>query len=203
MSLLDPAVLALHRILDALAAVLPGGLVAAIMLLTFAVRASLFPLALKAFRGQRALLALAPDVQQLRRRHRDDPQRLARELNALHRKAGVSPFAGMAPMLLTAPLVMALYRMVSLLGDPFGTHWAPLLTTGGPLTWLLFSILMTGLLVVAIISTRQHTEGPKVLRLLPFGTVVAGLMLPVGVGVYLLSTTSWTVLERAVLPHLA
>jgi YidC/Oxa1 family membrane protein insertase len=41
-----------------------------------------------------------------------------------------------------------------------------------------------------------------VLRLLPYGTVAIAPVLPVAVGVYLLSTTAWTVAERAVLAHL-
>jgi YidC/Oxa1 family membrane protein insertase len=37
---------------------------------------------------------------------------------------------------------------------------------------------------------------------MPYGTVAMAPVVPVAVGVYLLSTTVWTVLERAALSHL-
>ena len=202
MSVLDPVVAALHHVLSTLAGAVPGGLVVAIVLLTVGVRLVLFPLALKAFRGQRALSALAPEVQRLRTKHAKDPQRLAEELRAVHRTAGVSPFAALAPMLLSAPIGMALYRMVSLLGDPLGSHWLPLLSAGHLATWALFGALLLALLVVAFLSSRQQQGTPRLMRLMPFGTVAFVPVLPVAVGVYLLSTTAFSVIERAVLPHL-
>ena len=39
-------------------------------------------------------------------------------------------------------------------------------------------------------------------RLLPFGTVAAALAVPLAVTLYLLTTTAWTVTERALLPRL-
>ncbi len=40
------------------------------------------------------------------------------------------------------------------------------------------------------------------LLLLPYGTVAVAALAPVGVGLHLVSTTAWTVAERAVLPRL-
>jgi YidC/Oxa1 family membrane protein insertase len=37
------------------------------------------------------------------------------------------------------------------------------------------------------------------LRLLPFSTVLATLVVPQAAGIYLLTTTSWTLAERAIL----
>ncbi len=42
----------------------------------------------------------------------------------------------------------------------------------------------------------------RLLLLLPYGTVAVAALAPVGVGLHLVSTTAWTVAERAVLPRL-
>jgi YidC/Oxa1 family membrane protein insertase len=75
----------------------------------------------------------------------------------------------------------------------------------GPLSApaLLFALLLGGLVLVAFLLARKQTEGPAVLRWMPFGSVAFALVAPVGFTVYLLTTTSWTLLERGLLPRLA
>lgn len=206
-SLLDPAVSLLYALLTVAAGVVPGPvpvqLCVAIASVTFAVRAALLPLAVRAFRGQRARTALAPQVEALRKKHPRDRTTFATEVKALHRTAGISPFAGLAPLLLSAVVTMTLYRMVSVLGSPLGTHWLPLLAAGGPAVAVL-SGLLAGLLLVAWLTSRQQPAGgPAVLRLLPYGTVAFAALAPLAVSIYLLSSTAWTVAERTVLTRLA
>jgi YidC/Oxa1 family membrane protein insertase len=207
MSFLDPAVALLHSLLMLVAPAMPGPepvqLAAAIVVVTVAVRTALLPLSVRSFRGQRARTSLAPEVDALRKKHPHDRATLAREIHELHRRAGVSPLAGFGPLLLTAPVVLTLFRMVNLLGSPLSTHWLPLLSTGSPATAIALVLLLLALLAVAWVSSRQQPEGPVALRLLPFGTVAFAVAAPLAVSVYLLSSTAWTVAERAILPRLA
>src|ERR1700683_1538061 len=82
----------LTPVLGALAAV------AAIVAVTMAVRILLMPLSLRALRGQAAAARLAPQVLALRQRYAGQPERLQRELSALHRREGTSMFAGLTPV---------------------------------------------------------------------------------------------------------
>jgi YidC/Oxa1 family membrane protein insertase len=206
MSLLDPAVSVLHALLVHLAAQLPGPLSVqlsvAICLLTFGLRGALLPAAVRSLKSQRARTALVPQVEVLRKKHRHDRASLGREINELHRREGISPLAGLGPLLLTAAATMTLFRMVSLLGSPLGTHWLPLLSTGGAVAACVLGGLLAALLLVAWLSYRQQSAGRFVLRVLPFGTVAFAALAPLAVSVYLLSSTAWTVAERAVLPRL-
>ena len=46
-------------------------------------------------------------------------------------------------------------------------------------------------------TTRQAPLcGPTVVRLLPYGTVLAAAIVPLATGLYLATTTLWTVVER-------
>ena len=112
--------------------------VAAIILLTVAVRAILMPLSFRAMRGQAVQARLAPQLQALRTRYAKQPERLQREMTALYQREGTSLFAGITPLLLQWPLLSVVYILFrspqvagkpnlllshDLLGVPLGMHW--------------------------------------------------------------------------------
>ncbi|MCP2165004.1 YidC/Oxa1 family membrane protein insertase [Goodfellowiella coeruleoviolacea] len=203
----------------------------AIVLFTAGVRLLLLPLSRAAVRGERARASLAPQLRELRERHRDDPQRLQQEVLALHQRSGTSLFAGCLPMLAQLPFFTVLYRLFSsssigaapnglldhaLFGAPLGAHWLDVLgapsgfwPAGGAVFLGLFALLA----VVAWCSSRWQARqallagtpaGPGVpagwlVRVLPFGTLLGAAVLPLAAGVYLLTSTTWAVIERAVL----
>jgi YidC/Oxa1 family membrane protein insertase len=112
--------------------------VAAIILLTVAVRAILMPLSFRAMRGQAVQARLAPELQALRTRYAKQPERLQREMTALYKREGTSLFAGITPLLLQWPLLSVVYILFrspqvagkpnallshDLFGVPLGMHW--------------------------------------------------------------------------------
>lgn len=183
----------------------------AIVLFTLGVRLLLHPLARSAARGERARAALLPEIKTLQAKHGDDRDRLAAEVTKLQQESGTSLFTGCLPLLLQLPFFTVMYRLfttpviggepnsllgATLLGTPLGAHGL----AGGPLVF----VIAAGLAVVAWFSVRQQprdTEVPggKLIRLLPYGTVLATLVLPQAAGIYLLTTTAWTAAERALL----
>ena len=138
-----------------------GGLAAAaaIVLFTAAVRLLTCPLSLRALRGQAAMARLAPQVQSLRTRYGRQPERLQRELTALYKREGTSPFAGILPLLAQWPFLSVMYLLFrsatvggaqnqllsdGLLGVPLGAHWlsgAGLLSVHDALFLAVFAVL--------------------------------------------------------------
>ncbi|MGW5718115.1 YidC/Oxa1 family membrane protein insertase [Amycolatopsis sp. NPDC003865] len=184
----------------------------AIVLFTLAVRLLLHPLARSAARGERARSALLPEIKTLQAKHGGDRDRLAAEVTKLQQESGTSLFTGCLPMLLQLPFFTVMYRLfttpviggepnsllgATLLGTPLGAHGL----AGGPLVF----VIAAGLAVVAWFSVRLNRQatvdapGGKLIRLLPYGTVLATLVLPQAAGIYLLTTTAWTAAERALL----
>ena len=204
----------------------------AVVVLTALVRAAMLPLAVKALRAERARAALAPELARLRRRHAGDRERLARELLAAHPAPGVGLLGGLGTALVQLPVVTTLYRVVVaptvggdpnvlvgavVLGAPLTEHWPQVLLGAGVLSppAAALAVLLLALAVVAHASVRQQAArtaaaaaqtpalpGAALLRWLPYGTVAFAAAAPVAVGLYLLSTTAWTVAERAVLERL-
>jgi YidC/Oxa1 family membrane protein insertase len=130
-------------------------------------------------------------------------------------KAAARGRQGCLPMLLQIPFFMIMYQLFSstlvhgepnsllagsLFGTPLGDHFH------GPV----FIGLAVLLAVVAWFSSRWQAKmmersgspevpGGKLMRFLPYGTVLATAFVPLAAGVYLLTTTAWTVAERAIL----
>lgn len=190
----------------------------AIVLFTMAARLVLVPLAVAAARGERTRARLAPKVQALQKRHARNPQRLRRETAALYEAEGTTPVAGCLPMFAQVPFFMVMYRLFAsaavaghqnlllahtLLAAPLGQNWIGVLG-GGLLSppSLVFIGLFVLLGAVALWSSRRVTaEGPMgtVARVVPFGTVVFAAFVPLAAGLYLLTSGTWTAVERAVL----
>lgn len=113
----------------------------AIIVFTLCVRLALHPLARAAARGDRVRRALAPQLAEIQRKHRSDPERLRRALTETYADAGASPLAGCGPMVLQIPVFMVMYRLFTghdhdllthtLLGAPLGGRWSDALADGG------------------------------------------------------------------------
>jgi YidC/Oxa1 family membrane protein insertase len=158
----------------------PGGLgaAAAVVLFTAAVRLAISPLSFRALRGQAATARLAPRVQSLRTRYRREPERLQRELAALYKREGASPFAGLLPLLAQWPLLSVLYLLFRsatvdgqpnqllsgrLLGVPLGTHWLSgpgLLSAHGAVFLAVFAVLAGLCWLSARLAQRSAPAAP-------------------------------------------
>ncbi|GAA3095308.1 YidC/Oxa1 family membrane protein insertase [Kribbella aluminosa] len=212
--LLTSLVSALQPLTGAYAAVI------AIVLCTLLVRLCLVPLSVRAHRGMQARAAMMPQYKQLTDKHRGDPERLQRELTKLQAESGTSVFAGFLPLLAQLPFFWLMYTLFSramvagesnqlisgsLFGSPLGAHW-PILT--GTPAYLVIALLLA---VVAFFSARLQlrqldasatpvsTLSRRVAQLLPFGTLLTVAFVPLAAGVYVLTTTTWTVVERSIL----
>ena len=226
-----------------------GGLAAAaaIVGITMAVRLLLLPLSYRAMRGMAAQARVAPQAQALRKRHAGQPDRLQRELAALHAAEGTSMFAGCLPLLLQWPIFSVLSLLFRsrqiggapntllahrLFGAPLASYW---LGAAGPVSaqGAVFAGLIAALAVIGWLSARmaaratglpgadgaapgarRATAGPGTVadgtpgtvavpaaltRVLPYATVAVAAFVPLAAALYLVTSTAWTLAERALL----
>jgi YidC/Oxa1 family membrane protein insertase len=194
---------AAHFAIEGLATLLTpaaGSLAAAlaIVLFTLLVRLLISPLTYLQVRGERRRTALAPQLEKLRAKHRDDPLTLATETVALQRANGISPFTSLLPGLAQAPFFMVMYRVAlhapagAVLGVPLTAH----LAAGLPV----FAVLLVLAGALARWSSRRMSTLPdqlKLVRYLPWFTVAMVAWLPLAGAIYLVTSTAWTSLEHA------
>ena len=89
----------------------------AIIALTFIVRLAVLPLSLRGIRSMRRMQLVAPKIQALKEKYKDDPQRFQRETMELYKKEGVNPFSSCLPFILQIPFFIAIYQLLR--GDAF------------------------------------------------------------------------------------
>ncbi|MFF2271550.1 YidC/Oxa1 family membrane protein insertase [Agromyces sp. NPDC058136] len=149
---------------------------AAIVLVTLLVRTVLIPVGISQAKAEQGRARLAPKLAELQRKHAKNPERLQREMMALYRDEGTSPFAGCLPMLAQAPVVGIIYALFilptiaghenallqeTLLGVPLGSSLAGSIVDG-TLTPAGFAVFATIILAIALIGevTRRVFRVP-------------------------------------------
>jgi len=80
-----------------------------IIFFTLLIKLCLLPLDYKSRKGMRKMSALAPKQAELQKKYGHDQEKLNRKLQELYKKEGASPMAGCWPMLLSMPILFAMY----------------------------------------------------------------------------------------------
>ncbi len=103
----------------------------AIVLLCVATKVVFYPLTHRSFESmqkmQQQMKSIQPEMEALRRKYKDNPQKLNKELMDFYKKKGINPLAscqsGCLPLLLQMPVFFALYvvlyNSIELRGTPF------------------------------------------------------------------------------------
>ncbi|MEW6101318.1 MAG: membrane protein insertase YidC [Candidatus Omnitrophota bacterium] len=83
-----------------------------IVIISLLIYILLFPLSAKQMRSMKEMQALQPKIEELRRTHKDNPQRMNKEIMELYKEHKVNPFGGCFPVLLQIPIFFALYQVL-------------------------------------------------------------------------------------------
>jgi len=84
-----------------------------IVLLTVLMRILIFPLFVKQIQSSRKLQALNPEIQKLRKKYKNDKQRLNQEMMKLYQENGANPVAGCLPLLIQFPIFISLFQVLN------------------------------------------------------------------------------------------
>jgi YidC/Oxa1 family membrane protein insertase len=90
----------------------------AVIALTVIVRIFLIPLSRKAVQAQMVAKELAPQIEELKKKHAKDKEAQGKAIFALYKEKGVHPFAGLGLVLLQFPVLVGLYWVFSHGGLP-------------------------------------------------------------------------------------
>ncbi|NPA90469.1 MAG: YidC/Oxa1 family membrane protein insertase [Chloroflexi bacterium] len=102
----------------------------AIIAVTLFLRLLMLPLTLKSMSSMRRMQELQPQLDALKKKYKNDQQKLLQAQQALYREAGVNPLGGCLPMLIQMPILFGFYYAVrelaqsgKLVNQPF--FWIP------------------------------------------------------------------------------
>src|SRR5580658_9010816 len=91
--------------------------VLSIAILVVAMRLILLPLFIKQMHTQRAMTALTPRINEIRKKYKGDKEKLNAETMKLYQEAGVNPLMGCLPVLLQMPLFFALFSVLKAIAE--------------------------------------------------------------------------------------
>ncbi|HKY59694.1 MAG TPA: membrane protein insertase YidC [Gemmatimonadota bacterium] len=166
------------------------------------VRIVTWPLTTKSYASIRAMQELQPEIQRIRERHKEDPQRMQTETMRLYRERKVNPLGGCLPNLLPMPILFALFFVfqstIEFRGQSF--LWLPDLSQADPLYIL---PVFLGLSMFA--SSKLTTSDPRMAAMtyvMPivltfvFLNLAAGLVLYYAISNVLTFVQQWNLKKR-------
>ncbi|GAA3660819.1 YidC/Oxa1 family membrane protein insertase [Microbacterium marinilacus] len=200
----------------------------AIVLLTVLVRAALIPVGVSQARAAATRQRLAPKIAELQRRYRKRPEELQRRMMELYASEKASPLQGCLPVLAQSPVLLAIYGIFvqariggspnellshDLAGVGLGESLVSAIGASASVAQLLVFAAVIAVIAVVALASRKVLAVPvapegqaaglmRALSFLPLMTAVIGVFVPLAAGLYLATTTAWTLGERLVLKRL-
>jgi len=183
-----------------------------IITLTILINAVMFPLRHKSVVSMRRMQEIQPEAKAIQDRYKNvkstDPakQKMNQELMALYRERGVNPASGCVPMLLTLPVLLAFYSLLStsieLRGAPF-IGWIHDLSRYDP--YYVTPVLMGITQVWQQRITPQTGVDPaqqKMMQFMPVMFMVFFLWAPAGVAIYWFISNLWGIGQQYLTTYL-
>src|ERR1700676_5809796 len=84
----------------------------AIIGLTVVIRAGLVPLTFRQLQSMQEMQRLAPQIQALKEKYKDDKQRQQQEIMTFYRENKINPLASCLPLLMQLPVFISLFYML-------------------------------------------------------------------------------------------
>jgi YidC/Oxa1 family membrane protein insertase len=165
-----------HMLLDGVAKKWAWGL--AIILLTITVRIVIWPLHAKSTHTMKRMAKLKPEMDKLKEKYPDDPNKLNTEMMGLYRKFGINPLGGCLPMFIQIPIFFGFYRMlqyaVELRGQGF--LWVDDLSqpdtlmhiSGVPINLLPIVMAITSFLQIKMTPMTGDKMQQRIIMFMPF-----------------------------------
>lgn len=84
-----------------------------IILLSALTKIIFYPLTKSGMKSMRAMQEIQPEMERLRKKYADDPNRMNQEVFGLYKKHNINPVGGCLPLLLQMPVFFALYTVLA------------------------------------------------------------------------------------------
>lgn len=160
-----------------------------IILFGLMVKLITLPLSKKTVRSMMAMKELQPKMEELKKKHKKNPQALNREMMKLYKVHGVNPLSGCLPYLPQLPMFFALFAVfrstILLRQAPFIFWWDDLSRGATSVTdpYIILVIIMAGLMFVQQKMTMTDPKNKMLIYMMPlmmgffFYKAAAGLVL--------------------------
>jgi YidC/Oxa1 family membrane protein insertase len=190
----------------------------AIILLTIVVRLLTLPMSIKGQRSMMKMQRLQPQVERIREKHKEDQERLNREMVDLYKRNHVNPLGGCLPMVVQLPVFFGLYeallnaielRHAPFLGwitdlsapDCLPVSWIPLLpfTSCHGLPVLVILMTITAFVQQWMAPKQPDPNQQKMMMYMPVAFSLIFVNMPAGLTLYYFSSNLLGVVQQFIL----
>jgi YidC/Oxa1 family membrane protein insertase len=176
-----------------------------IILLTMGIKMLFVPLQYKSYKSMKQMQVIQPKVLALQEKHKDDRDRLNKELIKLYRDYKVNPVGGCLPMVLQMPVFVALFNILYMTIDlrqaPF-VGWITDLSVQDP--YYVLPIIMGATMVIQqkITPTTMDPTQAKIMLVLPVFMTFLFINFPAGLVLYWLTNNVLTIGQQVLTERL-
>lgn len=174
-----------------------------IIFLTILLRIVTFPLQHKSYKSMKKMQDLRPQMDKIKEKFKDDPQRMQKETMELFKRAGANPFGGCIPLLIQLPIFIAFYKVlysaVELIDAPF-FGWVRDLSAKDP--YYILPLLMTITMFIQQKMTPTTGMDPAQQKIMMFMPIIFGFImkdLPSGLALYIFVSTLIGILQQMII----
>jgi YidC/Oxa1 family membrane protein insertase len=167
-------------------------------------RVMLWPLNQKAMRAQLRNMAVQPLLKEIQEKHKDNPERLQKEMMKLYKEHGFNPIAGCLPMLLPWPVLIALFfvfqNTIELRGVDF--LWLPDLSAKDPLFILPVFLAVSMFLLQYISYKSMDGDNPQMKMMMYIFPLFFGfifMQFPSGLNLYYATANVATIPQQLII----
>jgi YidC/Oxa1 family membrane protein insertase len=182
----------------------------AIVLFTIAIKIVFLPLTYKQVNGMRAMQELQPKVQQIQKKHKNNPQKAQQEVMSLYKENNANPFAGCWPILIQMPILFALFSALRTFFDPVNhPEYVNLLDAkffwisnlGQPDPIILPVLVALGTFFQQKVTSPGNTEGPQktFIYIMPLFIGFISRNFPAGLALYWVMYSIMGILEQYII----
>lgn len=175
-----------------------------IVLLTMGVRLILWPLTHAQAVSTKRMQELQPEIEKLRKKYKNDQQKVNAETMKLWKEHKVNPAAGCVPLVVQLPILFAIYRVLLVFPDFNGAAflWVPNLAAADPI----ILPILTGVTTFWqswVMTPRGSSQQPAqqmMIWIMPAMIFWISRTLPAGVGVYWVIGNLFTIGQHFLVP---
>ena len=165
----------------------------AIILLTVAIKALMYPLTVKQVKSMKAVQEMQPKVKALQEKFKDNKERLQTEIAALYRENRVNPLSGCLPLIVQMPILMGIFFAIKEYNyeGPTNFLWLANLQQGTSLTdpsdpYFVIPLLcaLTTYVQQKQTTTEMTQQNKMMLIFMPVFIGYITITFPAGLGIY-------------------
>lgn len=173
----------------------PGGLGVAVILLTILVKILLLPFNNKATKAQKEVSKLQPKIEEIKEKHKDDQEKMAKETMALYKEAGMNPFSSILLLFIQMPVLFALYKVFrEVAAMPEINTFFLGLDLATPNVWL--AVASAALFFLQNLFMAPQTDSPIPMKYIyPVLIFIISVKLPGALALYLIVSSIFSIIQ--------